>query len=173
MSNVMTHKNIPRCHISSSHQFHFIISLCLIFILRIAKLIGPAYQLLSIMSFGTYIFCSVCAVIDFHKLLYHECNESVLGYKDLCLGTLEQVLERAENCNICKLVIDVYKERFRRAPHGRSLDIYNRNSLYPIRSRCINELHEEVKKYGLRLTENGRPIRCNLKEIPFARTNIR
>ncbi|KAL5586906.1 hypothetical protein FOVSG1_012042 [Fusarium oxysporum f. sp. vasinfectum] len=124
------------------------------------------------MSFGTDTFCSVCAVIDFQKLFYHEWNESILGYKDLCLGTLEQVLERAENCNICKLVIDVYKERFRRAPHGRSLDIYNRDSLYPIPSRCINELHEEVKKYGLRLTENGRPIRCNLREITFARTNI-
>ncbi|KAM0543990.1 hypothetical protein ACHAPJ_012015 [Fusarium lateritium] len=130
------------------------------------------------MSLNTDPLCGVCAAIDFEELFYPgfsgpaRMNE---GLTDPCLGTLEEILKRAENCYFCKLIVDAHKERYRRAPHGRSTDIYSRdNSWYGDEVLYVSgtEVHEEVKKYGLRLTKLATVLTCRLVRYNFALTSV-
>ncbi|KAF4966886.1 hypothetical protein FSARC_5499 [Fusarium sarcochroum] len=90
-----------------------------------------------------------------------------------CLGTLEEILKRAEDWQFCLLIIDAHKEWYRRAPHGLLTDIYYRNNPH-FRDEALRisgtEVHEEVKEYGLRLTAENEPIECRLKRGQFSLT---
>ncbi|KAM0350722.1 hypothetical protein ACHAPU_003217 [Fusarium lateritium] len=78
------------------------------------------------------------------------------------MGTLQEILDRAEACQVCRLVIDVHKERYKRLPNGFS----------KARSEFGDaiEIHDEVEKHGLRLTFQNEPIKCYLKNKHFSLT---
>ncbi|KAJ4251453.1 hypothetical protein NW762_011436 [Fusarium torreyae] len=109
------------------------------------------------MSSDTDPLCGVCAAIDFEELFYPGLSGPERGFRgtDLeGLHPLEEILKRAENCYFCTLIIDAHKERDEAAPTSGT------------------ELHEEVKKYGLRLTLLDTATNCHSVRYNFALTNV-
>ncbi|KAM0329667.1 hypothetical protein ACHAPQ_006680 [Fusarium lateritium] len=117
------------------------------------------------MSSNNLSLCPTCAAIDFEDLFYsHPDDLGPVGSAPRtqhalpCLGTLREIVDRTETCQFCRLVIDVHKERFKRA------------------SLCSSELSEsedtieardEIEEYGLCLTFHDEPIKCYLEQRPF------
>ncbi|KAF5657685.1 hypothetical protein FHETE_10290 [Fusarium heterosporum] len=105
--------------------------------------------------------CSTCDAIDFEDLFYserlpHTPRESV---PSPCMGTLQEILDRAEACQVCRLIIDMYRERYKRWPTSRS-------EQYSELEDAIGA-HDEVKEHGLRLTFQDEPIKCYLERQQF------
>ncbi|KAF4342491.1 tol [Fusarium beomiforme] len=125
--------------------------------------IQPYYE----MSEDAPNLCSVCAAINFEKLFFPDPKPINASYRpppDPCLGTLQEILDRAETCNVCKLIIDTHRQRYIRAPYGCSPN--HPDFINPVPG-AEPEVHEEVKKYGLRLTVNEEPIKCFLEARDF------
>ncbi|KAF4443085.1 tol [Fusarium acutatum] len=116
--------------------------------------------------------CSACAAINFDKLFFRDSapfNPSHRPPPDPCLGTLQEILDRSEECDVCNLIIDAHRQRYIQAPYGFSAN-------HPdFRSKILGEepdIHEEVKTYGLRLTVNDEPIKCYLESRNFSSDRI-
>ncbi|KAH7224264.1 heterokaryon incompatibility protein-domain-containing protein [Fusarium redolens] len=115
--------------------------------------------------------CSVCAAIDFDKLFFPDpapFNPSNRPPLDPCLGTLQEILDRSEECEVCKLIVDAHRQRYIRAPYGCSTNHPDFRSEVP---GTEPQIHEEVKKNGLRLTVNNEPIKCFLESRIFSSDN--
>jgi hypothetical protein len=117
------------------------------------------------MSSNNISLCSTCVAIDFEDLFYSHPNDLGLGDSTRraqptlpCLGTLQEILDRAETCQFCKLVTDAYKERFKRAPLGSSEQSDSEDTI---------EARDEIEEYGLCLTFHDEPIKCYLEQRTF------
>ncbi|WZH46983.1 heterokaryon incompatibility protein-domain-containing protein [Fusarium acuminatum] len=117
------------------------------------------------MSSNNVNLCSSCAAIDFEGLFYSHPDDlgPVGSTREVqptlpCLGTLQEILDRAETCQFCRLVIDAHKERFKRTPSGSSEHFESENAI---------EARDEVEEYGLCLTFHDEPIKCYLEQRPF------
>nr|RBQ84793.1 hypothetical protein FVER53263_12937 [Fusarium verticillioides] len=112
--------------------------------------------------------CSACAAINFDKLFFPDPAPFSPAHRqspDPCLGTLQEILDRSEECDVCNFIVDAHRQRYIRAPYG-----FSEN--HPdFRSKIIGEepvIHEEVKTHGLRLTVNDEPIKCYLESRNFS-----
>ncbi|KAH6954352.1 heterokaryon incompatibility protein-domain-containing protein [Fusarium avenaceum] len=117
------------------------------------------------MSSNDISLCTSCAAIDFEDLFYSRPDG--LGPGDYargaqptlpCLGTLQEILDRVETCQFCRLVIDAHKERFKRMPSGSSEQFG---------SKTEREAQDEIEEYGLCLTFHDEPMKCYLEQRPF------
>ncbi|KAF4458132.1 hypothetical protein F53441_67 [Fusarium austroafricanum] len=112
--------------------------------------------------------CSVCAAINFEQLFYPGLvSEADKPLPDPCLGTLSEILERAQNCDVCKLIIDAHRHRYKRAPYGCTV---NHPDFYAASGGHKPEIHPEVKKHGLQLNNPKlkQPIKCSLSPQTFS-----
>ncbi|KAG5750738.1 hypothetical protein H9Q70_006602 [Fusarium xylarioides] len=116
--------------------------------------------------------CSACAAINFDKLFFSDpapFNPSHRPPPDPCLGTLQEILDRSEECDVCNLIIEAHRQRYIRAPYGCSANHPYFRSEVPGEEP---EIHEEVKTHGLRLTVNKEPIKCFLESRNFSSDRI-
>ncbi|KAF5539808.1 tol [Fusarium phyllophilum] len=116
--------------------------------------------------------CSACAAINFDKLFFPDpapFNPSHRPPPDPCLGTLQEILDRSEECDVCNLIIEAHRQRYIRAPYGYSTNHPDFRSEVPGEEP---EIHEEVMAHGLRLTVNKEPIRCFLESRNFSSDRI-
>ncbi|KAF5707639.1 hypothetical protein FGLOB1_6860 [Fusarium globosum] len=112
--------------------------------------------------------CSACAAINFDKLFFPDpapINPAYRPPPDPCLGTLQEILDRSEECDVCNFIVDAHRQRYIRAPYG-----FSEN--HPdFESKLLGQepiIHEEVNTYGLRLTVNDEPIKCYLESRDFS-----
>ncbi|KAI7763753.1 hypothetical protein LZL87_011610 [Fusarium oxysporum] len=116
--------------------------------------------------------CSACAAINFDKLFFPDpapFNPSHRPPPDPCLGTLQEILDRSIECDVCNLIIEAHRQRYIRAPYGCSRNHPDFRSEIPGEEP---EIHEEVKTYGFRLTVNDGPIKCYLESRTFSSGRI-
>ncbi|KAF5620795.1 tol [Fusarium sp. NRRL 52700] len=116
--------------------------------------------------------CSACAAINFDKLFFPDpapFNRSRRPPPDPCLGTLQEILDRSIECDVCSLIIEAHRQRYIRAPYGCSTKHPDFRSEVPGEEP---EIHEEVKIHGLRLTVNDEPIKCYLESRNFSSDRI-
>ncbi|EMT69531.1 hypothetical protein FOC4_g10003261 [Fusarium odoratissimum] len=116
--------------------------------------------------------CSACAAINFDKLFFPDTapfNPGLRPPPDPCLGTLQEILDRSIECDVCKLIIEAHRQRYIRAPYGCSTYHPDFRSEVPGEEP---EIHEEVKTHGLRLTVNKEPIKCFLESRNFSSDRI-
>ncbi|KAF5685934.1 tol [Fusarium circinatum] len=116
--------------------------------------------------------CSACAAINFDKLFFPDpapFNPSLRPPPDPCLGTLQEILDRSVECDVCNLIIEAHRQRYIRAPYGCSTKHPDFRSEVPGEEP---EIHEEVKIHGLRLTVNDEAIKCYLESRNFSSDRI-
>ncbi|KAF5689989.1 hypothetical protein FDENT_4148 [Fusarium denticulatum] len=116
--------------------------------------------------------CSACAPINFDKLFFPDPARLTPSHRpppDPCLGTLQEILDRSIECDVCNLIIEVHRQRYIRAPYGCSTKHPDFRSEVPGEEPAI---HEEVKIHGLRLTVNDEPIKCYLESRNFSSDRI-
>ncbi|KAF4946285.1 hypothetical protein FGADI_11311 [Fusarium gaditjirri] len=114
------------------------------------------------MSENALKLCSACAAINFDKLFFPgpaQFNPSHRPPPDSYLGTLQEILDRSEECDVCNLIIDAHRKRYISTNHP------------DFRTKVLSEkpkIHEEVNTYGLRLTVNDEPVKCYLESQNFS-----
>ncbi|KAJ3456055.1 hypothetical protein MRS44_016078 [Fusarium solani] len=126
------------------------------------------------MSPSVDALCSTCETIDFKSLIYTLEVGSVPRI-NIQLGNLESIIQRADKCQLCALILDALRERYKRTPSGHMSDVY-----YGFKTLPIGEVTEEwideylsgqapdpwkaddVQKYGLPLTWSDEPIVCHI-----------
>ncbi|KAF5003178.1 hypothetical protein FDECE_10246 [Fusarium decemcellulare] len=112
--------------------------------------------------------CNVCAAIDFERLVYPV--EAQPADRDTPLGNLKELAERTDKCQLCSLIVDGLRERYKRTPREhiereRMSDVYDSDT--DISKGSQEEPHQEVETYGMRVTWNGLPIECCIKRTFF------
>lgn len=122
------------------------------------------------------MLCSTCTAIDFKALLYSHAKKNE-GKSDpvIQLGAITELIQRGDECELCRLIIDALKERYNRDISGRGQTSYCGSEMYPTDDRrdfqSVQQPSvwktDEIDKYGFPATWSGHPIICSIRTTFF------
>lgn len=123
--------------------------------------------------------CTTCAAIDFKALLYTLEDANAID-PVIPLGDVEDLIQRVQVCELCRLIVDALRERHSRASSGLQPGLYCGFEVFNTRETPSKWLEDfvagrlpspwntdEMEKYGFPVRWAGHPIACSITTTFF------